>query len=218
MAVIQEELPPLPTLLTAYAPFKQRDWHRLCWLLDQRIGTVVRRGGEPTIAAIRLAWWDEVLVEGDRSKGGGEPLVEAWRQIAPDGAAPDAGLLIDGWRTLLGAESLTPEDLATYGTRRGAGMFGLLGGDAVALGQAGAVWALWDFAGHCSDAALAEMALAQAREMAAGQETRLARGAAPKALRLLHGLALADVLAGRIPQGGFEARHYRALLWRGLMP
>jgi hypothetical protein len=41
-------------------------------------------------------------------------------------------------------------------------------------------------------------------------------GEAPKSLRLLYGLVAADVRAGRIPDRGFEARHYRALLWRSL--
>jgi phytoene synthase len=219
MAQMLAELPPLPTLLTAYAPRDRRGWHALCWTLDQRLAAIVRRGGEPTIAAIRLAWWDAVLVEGDASKGRGEPLVDAWRAASPDGAAAFASLLIDGWRGLIGPEALTPDDLVHYGAKRGGGLFGLIAdmaqGDALA--RAGSIWALWDLAGHTSDAFLAQAALAEAQAQAAGT-ARLPRGQAPKALRLLHGLALADVQAGHVPAGGFEPHHYRALLWRSLLP
>lgn len=218
MAEIQGELPPLPALLTAYAPSDMRDWHRMCWLLDQRLAAVVRRGGEPTIAAIRLAWWDAVLVEGDRSKGGGEPLVEAWRVRAPADAAPLTERLIDGWRTLLGQEMPDSDALAAFAAARGGGLFGLIAGrDEDDLRAAGAAWALWDFAGHVSDPALATSALELARPWLA-QCPALSRAAAPKPLRLLHRLAAADIRAGRRPEGGFEGRHYRALLLRALLP
>lgn len=218
MAGIQAELPPLPTLLTAYAPAAKRDWNRLCWLLDKRLADVVRRGGEPTIAAIRMAWWDAVLVEGDRTKGGGEPLVEAWRARAPADAAPLAEKLIDGWRTLLGAEALTSDELTAFAESRGHGLFGLLAGrEGNDLRQAGAAWALWDLAGHSSDPALAASALELARPYLE-QCPRLLRSAAPKPLRLLHHLAAADIRAGRRSEGGFEGRHYRVLLLRGLLP
>jgi phytoene synthase len=212
----ENALAPLPMLLLAYAPAAQRPWQRLCWQLDQRLGAVVRRAGDPMVAAIRLAWWDAVLVEGDREKGGGEPLVEQWRQIAPVQAAPAAEALIDGWRQLLSAEPMGPEELAWYGTRRGGGLFALLGQGALSAetDKAGAVWALWDLAGHASDAALAQAAIA-----AAGDPAR-AGAVVPRALkplRLLHDLARRDALAGRVPEGGFSARHYRRLLWRALV-
>ena len=216
MAQIQAELPPLPALLAAYAPRSERAWHILCWTLDQRLAGVVRRGGEPTIAAIRLAWWDAVLVEGDAGKGRGEPLVEAWRKVAPEGAAACAGLLIDGWRSLLGAESLTPDDLVHFGAKRGGGLFGLIAGTAHSdtLARAGSVWALWDLAGHTVDPFLAEGALAEAQ---ARPQERFPAGRPLKPLRLLYHLADADIRAGRVPRG-FEPRHYRALLWRSLLP
>jgi phytoene synthase len=218
MAQMLTELPPLQALLTAYAPRMRRAWHALCWTLDQRLAAVVRRGGEPTIAAIRLAWWEEVLVEGDRSKGRGEPLVESWRAAAPEGAAAFASLLIDGWRGLIGPEALTPNDLVHFGAKRGGGLFGLIADAAPddALARAGSIWALWDLSGHTNDPFLAHAALAEAQAQAAALGG-LPRGRAPKPLRLLYGLAQADVRAGRIPVG-FEPRHYRALLWRSLLP
>lgn len=220
MTEIQGELPPLQSLLLAYAPARERAWHRLCWLLDQRLAAVVRRGGEPTIAAIRLAWWDEVLVADDRSKGGGEPLVEAWRRCAPEAATGQADALIDGWRGLLGPDRPLDADLEQFARQRGRGLFALIAqpglGDAEALAAAGAAWSLWDLAGHTRDPALEASALALARPYLEGGGA-LSRSV-PKPLRLLHAIAAADIRANRVPRGGFEGRHYRALLWRGLRP
>jgi phytoene synthase len=210
------EMTPLQSLMVAYAPASGRVWQRLCWLLDQRLADVVRRANEPTIAAIRLAWWDAVLVEGDRAKGGGEPLVEAWRAAAPDGSAAFAEQLIDGWRVLLSTEPLTVEDLAEFARKRGGGLFGLIGHGVPGLEDAGAAWALWDLAAHMQDEATAQAAIAlAARDFAHGISGP--RGRALKPLRLLHDLALADIRAGRVPHRGFEGRHYRRLLWRALV-
>jgi phytoene synthase len=209
---------PLAMLLVAYAPAARRRWHRLCWQLDGRLGAVIRRAGDPMIAAIRLAWWDAVLVEGDVAKGGGEPLVEAWRAMAGPSAAPAAGALIDGWRTLLGEEGLSAADLADHGRKRGGGLFALLAGDAATgagLEEAGAVWALWDLAGHAGDPALASAAMAAARALASAGAA-IPRGRDWRPLRLAHDLAAADARALRVPAGGFAARHYRRLLWRAL--
>jgi hypothetical protein len=212
------ELPPLAALLVAYARPARRDWHRLCWQLDDRLAAVLRRAGDPTIAAIRLAWWEAALVEGDLAKGGGEPLVERWRVWAAPEHGPAAAALIDGWRLLIGAEPLSPGELAAYGARRGGGLFALLASRPLDedLACAGAVWALWDLAAHSGEPSLASRAMAAAREQASGAD-RLARATVPKPLRLAHDLAAWDARAERVPVGGFSSRHYRRLLWRSLL-
>ncbi len=217
------DLPPLPALLVAYAPRARRHWHALCWQLDRRLSAVVRRGGEPTIAAIRLAWWDAVLVDNDPAKGGGEPLVEAWRAVVPERAAPLAGALIDGWRTLLGEEALSDADLDDFAAKRGGGLFHLIAAAESAAAEdalirAGTVWGAVGF--------LPAMPVSPRwrRRRSTGARVALAAGPAvpqaamPKPLRLLFDLAAADARSGRIPAGGFQGRHYRALLWRSLLP
>ncbi len=210
------DLGALQRLLLAYAPAPARGWQGLCWLLDQRLAAVVQRGGDPTIAAIRLAWWDEVLVEEDHAKGGGEPLVEQWRAIAPAGAGAAAERLIDGWRLLLSPEPLSEDDLRDYGLARGGGLFGLIaGGVDEVLDRVGAVWALWDLAAHVRDEELARQALAAARLLAdgarAGPDGRPDRRET-KPLRLAYAVARPDVLAGIVPAAGFSLRHYGRLL------
>ncbi len=220
-AHLLDELPPLPALLTAYSSRSERRWQAMCWRLDQRLAAIVRRGGDPMIAAIRLAWWDEVLVEGDPGKGRGEPLVETWRAMAPTDAAALAADLIDGWRALLAPEIPNSDDLRHFGEKRGGGLFALIAaGSAMppsgALAQAGAVWALWDLAGNSRDAALSDAAMREAKAALAAMPP-LMRPGASRPLRLLFALAAADARAGRTPKG-FEGRHYRALLWRALLP
>jgi len=200
-------------LLVAHAAPSLRAWQGLCWQLDQRLAAVARRGGDPAIAAIRLAWWDAVLVEDDRAKGGGEPLVEQWRAIAPAQAAPAVERLIDGWRYLVSPDPLTDADLLDYGAARGGGLFALLAGadQTDALRAAGALWALWDLAAHVRDAALAARAIAAARTLGVEASAPLA-GAALKPLRLARAIALPDVAAGCVPAAPFTVRHYGRLL------
>ena len=210
---------PLSRILLAYAPADQRDWQGLCWQLDQRLAAVAQRGGDATIAAIRLAWWDAVLVEKDPAKGRGEPLVERWRDIAPAGTEQAAGQLIDGWRALVAPEVMSDAELMAYGQARGGGLFALLAANADAaqagaVGDAGALWALWDLAAHVRDETLARRAIGLAREIA-GRSAPPA-GPALKPLRLARAIALADVRAGRVPQGGFSLRHYGRLLLASL--
>jgi hypothetical protein len=210
------DLPPLSRLLLAYAPPQLRLWHRLCWLLDQRLAAVVRRGGDPTIAAIRLAWWDAVLVEQDAGKGGGEPLVEQWRAIAPEGSGARAERLIDGWRMLASPDPMGAEDLATYAAARGGGLFSLLAAGSEqdeAVARAGRQWALWDLAGHVRDKVLAGLALEVARAQGSGAAPS---GAALKPLRLAQAIARPDIAAGKVPDGGFSLRHYGRLLLASL--
>jgi len=212
------DLPPLQRLLLAHAPAAARDWQALCWHLDQRLAAIARRGGDPTIAAIRLAWWDAVLVEDDRAKGGGEPLVEQWRTLAPRGAEAAAERLIDGWRVLVAPEALSDADLQAYGAARGGGLFALLAGEAAgaALSAAGSLWALWDLAAHVRDPALAARAIDAARRSLPTGATAPLPGRALKSVRLARAVALPDVRAARVPAAGFSPRHYARFLLAAL--
>ena len=209
-------LPVLPRLLLAYAPAQSRPWQLLCWLLDQRLAAIARRGGDPTIAAIRLAWWDAVLVEGDLSKGSGEPLVERWRDIAPSAAGKAAERLIDGWRYIVTEEAMSDDDLRDYGRARGGGLFALLAGDEgdhqqQDIKQAGSLWALWDLAAHVRDDALSRRALAVAQQFV-GEGNAKPSGANARPLRLAHAVILPDIKRGTAPRSGFSPSHYGRLL------
>ncbi|MCW2337865.1 phytoene synthase [Sphingobium sp. B2D3A] len=202
---------PLQRLLLAHAPAAERSWHALCWQLDARLAELIRRRADPTIAAIRLAWWDAVLVERDDAKGRGEPLVDAWRQQADAGASTAAERLIDGWRVLASPDPLSDEDLLDYALARGGGLFALLaGGESEAANRLGALWALWDLAGHASEEALGRRSLTLASDFLP-RDARSARSL-PRPLRLLAAVAMPDVRAARLPSRGFTPRQYSRLL------
>lgn len=210
------DLPVFPRLLLAYAPAPACPWQLLCWLLDQRLAAIARRGGDPVIAAIRLAWWDEVLVEGDLSKGSGEPLVEQWRSIAPREAAKAAERLIDGWRYIIAEQAMSDADLRDYGEARGGGLFALLAAgseqaDTQAITQAGALWALWDLAAHVRDDALSRRALAVANAISL-EGGKAPSGRVARPLRLARAVVLPDIKRREAPTGGFSPAHYARLL------
>ena len=211
----------LPTLLLSYAPPETRYWHRLAWVIDERLAHVVRTVREPSIAAIRMAWWREALAAHDLSKGKSEPLVEAWR-ARPRNAAADQAVeqMINGWSVLADGAALTVEDMRAYAEGRGSGLFGLLtadgGGTSVEdVRRAGALWALWDLAGHVSNAKLAAQAMDLAHSYA-DQGSTLPKQRRLKPLRLALGIARREVVKGRVPSGGFGPRQYVKLLWMGL--
>ena len=148
---------PLSRLLLGYAPSDARSRQALWWHWDERLAAILQGGREPAIMAIRLAWWRDVLVQGDEGKGRGEPLVEALRTTGlSDFDRQHIGRCVEGWGQIAGAEALSAEDLQAYAQGRGGGLFSLLAGQSSpAIVAAGGIWALWDLAAHLSDPELA---------------------------------------------------------------
>ena len=209
-------MPALQRIVTAYAPSGRRAWVSLCWAIDLRLANALRAAREPTLTAIRLAWWDDVLIADDPAKGRGEPLADAWRAACPSAEMRAAAAqLIDGWRALIG-EELLEQDLENYATGRGSGLSALLAGEPLAPDfQGGGVFALWDLAAHSGDEMLAERAMQSARKCALNLGP-LPTGHDARIVRLLTGLVLADARQGRVPIDGFRPRHYLRLIRLGL--
>ncbi len=208
---------PLARLLLGYAPRDARARHRLCWLLDERLAGVLRTVRDPSLAAIRMAWWRDALVNGDLSKGRGEPLIEAWRAsglTAHDAAAIDA--MIDGWSALIGDTPLSDDLLIAYAQARGGGLFDLLAGPDTAVSAparraAGSLWALWDLAGHISSAEAAAQSLRLAHRYQA--EAVFDRTPQARVLRLATRVAAADMARTTPGPIRFGLRHYLTI-WR----
>jgi phytoene synthase len=80
-AVLAELSPPV-RLAAAHAPSPSRcAWVGLL-ALDERLGRVARRGGEPILAQLRLTWWRDRLGESPEQWPAGEPLLAllgAWQ-------------------------------------------------------------------------------------------------------------------------------------------
>ncbi len=215
-----QPLSALGQLMLGYAHgAEQRHLHHRCWALDARLADLVRKGREPAIATIRLAWWRDALAGEDLSKGQGDPLIEAWRMAGVSAIERDfISRLITGWGALLEQESLSAEALLRFADHRGHGFFGLLAGarseeEGRGFGAAGALWALWDLAGHVQDVEDASLCL----DLAVRYQPlpQINAGSSARVVRLLTLLANSDVAARRFPRGGFELRHYFKLLLRG---
>ncbi|MEC3949808.1 hypothetical protein U5A89_12925 [Sphingobium sp. HWE2-09] len=203
-------LPPLALLLAAHAGGGQVERHRALWAFDARLAKVARTTREPMIGQMRLAWWNDVIEDAAGIKGQGEPVVDAMRATGAM-AAPGLVAMIDGWEVLVVEPEIDVEGLRTYAIGRGGGLFRALAdaGDVPDwLAAAGQLWALWDLAGHVGDTALAEAALALAREIAPVGPMTWPR--AWKPLRIAFTLARQDVMAGRGAPMGMP----RALAWQ----
>lgn len=205
-----DALPPLATLLSAHAG-TQAARHRAVWAFDARLAQVARTTSEAAIGQMRLAWWNDVIEDAQGTKGQGEPVVDALRATGAI-AAPGLVAMIDGWEVLVVEPEIDTAGLRDYAVGRGGGLFRALADDGDApdwLLAAGQLWALWDLAGHVGDRALADAALAQARDLAPRLEgVRWPRGWKP--LRIAFTLAHQDVVAGRGAPRGMP----RALAWR----
>lgn len=190
----EAELPPPLQLALAYAPRAAREPTLALFLLDTRLAGFVRRGGEPLMAQMRLAWWRDTLRGTPADWPRGDPLLEmlrAWRTPAPLVA------LVDGWEQLLAGE-LDREAITAFagGREKGwAALAGEIGAEGAAVEPAARAWALGDLAGNLSDPA--ERALVV-------QATRPDRyvppsGRALRPLAILGGLGRRALAKGGVP-------------------
>lgn len=177
------DLPLVQRLALSYAPAGSRDDVLVLLMLDHRLATILRQGGEPVIAQIKLAWWRERLGEHPYAWPAGEPLLAALRHWPASPATLVS--LVDGWEALL-AEELTPSGIEEFATGRAAAWQALAPpGHAAAAAQVAHDWALADLAMHLGTEG--EAGVARGLALAASSLTiRLPRALRP--LAVLHGL------------------------------
>ena len=102
-------------LALAYAPRSSQPATLALFALDGRLASSVRRGREPIVAQLRLAWWRDVLskpVEEWPSGDGVLELLRNWRDPSP------LSELAVGWEALL-AENLGAPEIAEFCEARG---------------------------------------------------------------------------------------------------
>lgn len=209
---IESLLTPLPTLLSAHAG-ADGPRHRTIWAFDAQLAKVARTTRERAIGQMRLVWWSDVIEDPSGVKGQGEPVVDALRATGGM-AAPGLVAMIDGWEVLVVDAEIDAQGLRDYATGRGGGLFRALAGQDDApdwLVAAGQVWALWDLAGHVEEPALADAALALARDLSPLVD-RARWPAAWRPLRIAFTLARQDVAEGRgAPRGMSRGQAFRLL-------
>ncbi len=179
LADLAETLPLAQRLALSYAPRGVREANLALLALDQRLAAILRAGGEPALAQIKLAWWRERLAEPVARWPEGEPLLALLRTW-PGGPAVLGGV-VDGWEQLL-ADQLDEAAIAGFADGRAAGWQALGGARA---GLAGRRWALADLLLHLDDGD--EATAVRAALLRAPAAPRLARAVRP--LAVLHTLA-----------------------------
>lgn len=141
------------------APATDRDLVRLHWppelrpafdalfALDDAMAEVVGTAREPTLAAIKLAWWRESLEKLDREPPPGEPRLQAAaRELLLRGLSGNAlAALEDGWAALL-EERPDEGRLRARGTVLFMLAARLLGTNGEGLSRPGELWASADLA------------------------------------------------------------------------
>jgi phytoene synthase len=110
--------------------------------VDEAMADVVARSTEPTLGAIKLAWWRERLEELDQGKVPAEPRLQAAaRELLGRGiSGTSLAGLEDGWLTLLEKEP-DVERVAERGAKLFALAATLLGGSHPLIDPAGRVFA-----------------------------------------------------------------------------
>lgn len=193
-----------------YAPAARRGALRAVWRLDARMRRVFTGARDPTLAQIKLAWWEDKLAASAKGPAPAEPLLRALTPIAvDDGAASSLAAIAGGWRELDVAPWGT-EEAHAYARLRGRG---LIASAARALGGAagesqllaGEAYALSDLAALAADPDGRAMLLAaaQARFEAA------ASAAWPRALRpmgMIVRLSARDLRSSHPPRQGSPGR------------
>ena len=198
---------PLQRVLLAAAG-AMRDRASCLFVLDNVCAQVARMVHEPLMAQIRLAWWRDGLQADTALAQHRSPEMDALRALSGfDHVRPHLIAMVDGWEALILFDgSDTDAMLTAFARGRGGGLFAAFG-TAVDTEASGAVWALWDLAGHLGDEALAERAVALAREMATGPRVPL-----PRMLAMMAGVARSDVRRGRGAPPDLTPRLYLRLL------
>ena len=185
---IPDALTPLNLLVLSYATADMREPVRTLLLLDQRLGAILRLGGEPMIAQIKLAWWRDRLSEDPTLWPAGEPLLERLRRWPGDVAQLSA--MVDGWEVLL-SEKFGEAELDAYAAGRSRG-WPLLASGARGVERAARQWAIADLLPHLGKPGEAEIARAHLAE------------SAPKLPRSLRPLAVLRRLAVRAARRGSD--------------
>lgn len=188
-----DTLPLVHRLALSYAPRASRNDTLALLALDARLAGIVRSGGEPIIAQMKLAWWRERLAQDPRDWPLGEPLLALLR----DGKLETSALtpLVDGWESLL-ADTLDEGTVDTFAAGRAAMWQTLVQSYAdgnAGIAQAAREQAMTDLALNLGTQAEADIA----RNLARAQpwpRIRLSRALRP--LAVLHGLAKRAISRG----------------------
>jgi len=190
-----DDLPPPQRLALGYASSRSRAPFRSLFVLDARLGAILRSRREPLTTQLRLAWWRDMLGRPSSEWPAGEPLLAElaeWRDPTPLAA------LAEAWEALL-ADDLTTGVIAEFVDGRVSAFAAL----AVELGverpqnaaEAAKIWVLADLAANIADGAERQLVVDYGRQL--GAPPRLSASLRP--LAVLAGLGASALAAGGGP-------------------
>jgi phytoene synthase len=188
-----DELPRAQRLALSYAPASARAPTLALLALDARLAAILRKGREPVLAQMRLAWWRDTLAAKPETWPGGDAVLDLLRQWrAPAGLTS----LVDGWEALLG-ENLDHAAIDEFVSGRAQAFAQLavqLGVEPGAAVSSARVWALGDLAANLSESAERAAVVAAAADMRSARLPRELR-----ALAVLAGLGRRSLARGGGP-------------------
>lgn len=163
-------------------------------MLDNECAHIARVAREPIMVQIRLAWWRDGIASVTPRPEHRSDDMDALRALKGfDEFKAHCIAMIDGWEELILFDGTDPDAMLTaFAQGRGGGLFAAIGEK---QGGEGAVWALWDLAGHLSDEALAEQAIILGRQRI--EDTENSQKLRPRMLAMMHAVARDDLRRGR---------------------
>lgn len=195
----------------------------MLWQLDERMAAITATAREPAIAAMRLMWWRDALIQldADDAPSPAEPLLAAAAGALLPAGIPGRSLseIEQGWAALLDHEPPSKPEIIGHADGRGAPLFtmsaALLGATPADVGEAGAGWALADLGHRLRDIDGRHVARSIAAARLAHVDIRR-WPAILKPLGLLVLLAREDAAmpAGRLRRQGAPKRLLRGLAYR----
>jgi len=214
------QLNPLYRLVLAYAKAADRPRYGLLFALDARFADIIRSTTEILIGQMRLTWWRDILTKSVADRPAGEPLVETVNRLEEQGQglAPLLSLL-DGWEGMLDDFPWDDRQFDSYADARGPGFFqfALVDGQPLSAEQVeqARAWALWDFARHCSDAAMRQSAFDRcAAIVRALPPADFDRSGRP--LSILCKLMRRDVKRGELTADLYSPASAARIIWHGM--
>lgn len=215
-----QELEPLQRLIVAYARAEDRDRYALLFALDARIAEIIRSTTEILIGQMRLTWWRDILTKPAAERPAGEPLVEKINRLEERGESlAPLSTLLDGWEVMLDDFPWEDRQFDGYAEARGRGLFQFALADEHSLSEGQAeqarAWALWDFARHCSDAAMRQSAFERCSGIvASGPPSSFDRSGRP--LSILCKLMIRDVRKGQLTADLYRPSSAARIIWHGI--
>jgi len=213
-------LSPFYRLVLAYAKAADRPRYGLLFALDARFADIIRSTTEILIGQMRLTWWRDILTKSAADRPTGEPLVENINRLEEHGEKLEPLMtLLDGWEVMLDDFPWDDRQFDSYADARGPGFFQFALADRKSLSAQQAeqarAWALWDFARHCSDAAMRQSAFDRcAAIVRAVPPADFDRSGRP--LSILCKLMRRDVKQGQLTADLYSPANAARIIWHGV--